>query len=126
MLRCAGCGDLVSEFAARCPECRHTTDDAEELPDPHPEPAPEPEPQQAAPARAPAPAAPAEREDPGHGPGRRRGVLFGAVAAAIVVAGVVAGVEAASGPAVRSTGASPPDAAGVAGSVVVVAADGTM
>jgi hypothetical protein len=28
MLRCAGCGELVSEWAARCPNCRRTTDDA--------------------------------------------------------------------------------------------------
>lgn len=28
MLRCAGCGEPVSEWAARCPACRHPTDDA--------------------------------------------------------------------------------------------------
>jgi hypothetical protein len=34
MLRCAGCGDLVSEFAARCPACRSSTDDAAEVDEP--------------------------------------------------------------------------------------------
>jgi hypothetical protein len=34
MLRCAGCGDLVSEFAARCPACRRSTDDADEVDEP--------------------------------------------------------------------------------------------
>ncbi len=33
MLRCAGCGQSVSEFAARCPACHHATDYAEEIPD---------------------------------------------------------------------------------------------
>ncbi len=33
MLRCAGCGDLVSEFAARCPACHWSTDDAGEVDD---------------------------------------------------------------------------------------------
>lgn len=30
MLSCAGCGEPVSEWAARCPACRHTTGDAVE------------------------------------------------------------------------------------------------
>lgn len=34
MLECAGCGGLVSEYAARCPACGHTTDDARDIPDP--------------------------------------------------------------------------------------------
>jgi hypothetical protein len=34
MLRCAGCSDLVSEFAARCPACRRPTDDAHEVDEP--------------------------------------------------------------------------------------------
>ncbi|MGH9057523.1 MAG: hypothetical protein ACRDYY_16940 [Acidimicrobiales bacterium] len=124
MLRCAGCGDLVSEFAARCPACRHTTDDAEELPEPEPdrEPATEPRAQE-----TPALAIAAEPGDPGHASTpRRRGVLFGVVAAAVVVAGAVAGFGATSRPAVRSTGASAPGTGDLAGSVVVVAADGTM
>ncbi len=32
VLRCRGCGELVSEFAARCPECHASTDGAEQLP----------------------------------------------------------------------------------------------
>src|SRR5271165_4992542 len=31
MLRCAGCDELVSEFAARCPICRRDTGDAVDL-----------------------------------------------------------------------------------------------
>jgi len=34
MLRCAGCGKSVSEFAGRCPACHHGIEDAEEIPDP--------------------------------------------------------------------------------------------
>ncbi len=34
LLRCSGCGDLVSEWAARCPLCSQDTQDAELLPEP--------------------------------------------------------------------------------------------
>jgi hypothetical protein len=34
LLRCSGCGDLVSEWAARCPLCRQDTRDAELVPEP--------------------------------------------------------------------------------------------
>lgn len=37
-LKCSGCGALVSEFAARCPACRHPVRDAIELPEPTTEP----------------------------------------------------------------------------------------
>lgn len=33
MLRCSGCGELVSEWAARCPRCDRDTADAELLPE---------------------------------------------------------------------------------------------
>ena len=36
MLRCAGCGEPVSEWAARCPACRHSTDDAIDEEEPGP------------------------------------------------------------------------------------------
>jgi hypothetical protein len=34
LLRCSGCGERVSEWAARCPSCDHDTADAEPLPEP--------------------------------------------------------------------------------------------
>jgi hypothetical protein len=36
MLRCAGCDEIVSAWAARCPHCHRSTDDAVELPDERP------------------------------------------------------------------------------------------
>ena len=40
MLQCAGCGRVVSEFAARCPACGQTTDDALDIAEPPAESAP--------------------------------------------------------------------------------------
>ncbi len=34
VLRCSGCGEVVSEWAARCPLCHHGTDDARVCADP--------------------------------------------------------------------------------------------
>jgi hypothetical protein len=34
LLRCSGCGELVSEWASRCPSCGRDTEDAEALPEP--------------------------------------------------------------------------------------------
>ncbi len=64
VLRCRGCGELVSEFAARCPECHASTDDAEELPI---EPAPaQPPPVAATPVAASAAAPPPPQLSPQH------------------------------------------------------------
>src|SRR5579875_2375453 len=34
MLRCSGCAGLVSEWAARCPACGHSVEDAQDLVEP--------------------------------------------------------------------------------------------
>lgn len=105
MLRCAGCGGLVSEFAARCPACRRSTDDAERPP-PEPEAASgdpgevaEPETVEVEPAPTPANHRFAVGRPVGHG----RWVMV-AAAAAVIVAGTVLGVRAISGPSSRHHG----------------------
>ena len=105
VLRCRGCGELVSEFAARCPQCHAGTQDAEELPldpptDPPAETAPAPP---TDPPGVPAPPPPATASyrdiEPAPLPSRRsRPVKTAAgVVAVLTVAGVIALTLAPSG-----------------------------
>lgn len=109
-LQCSGCGDLVSEFAARCPACHHPVDDAVELPDPISEPDAAAEPEGAAVA---GPAGASRRWT-------RRAVVMGA---ALVLAGL-----AATGLIITSLGgaSSSPDLASVSGAVAAQSPVGTV
>ena len=113
MLRCHGCGELVSEFAARCPQCHAGTDDAEQLPL-YPDPAaPETAPPETSPPHTPAPepagfdlsgphrqtaglGPPAAAYEPAHHAGpwwparRRPAIIVASVTVAAVVAVVLA------------------------------------
>ena len=142
MLRCARCGDEVSEWAARCPACGHGTEDAHST-----------EPARAAPN----PATPAAPAGPGAGPGRdpaaagttpdppgpipeplapatdagsRRAKVktAAAVTAAVMIAGTLLGVRLVadgSGPAAHGAAFSLPRAA-AAGRIVTQDPQGTI
>jgi hypothetical protein len=109
VLRCRGCGELVSEFAARCPQCHAGTADAEELPL-EPEPAlqpalePAPAPTLEAPAghrTTPAPDPPPDQlEGAEHGRRhrRRRAAALAITAGAAVVVAFIVSTTASSGP----------------------------
>jgi hypothetical protein len=96
-VRCRGCQTEVSEWAALCPSCRRSLEDAELLPDPEPPPPPpaDPAPVVGEPTDPWAEDGPEEEEDEGEPPSRRlaRGrtaVLAGI--AAVVLVGAAVGV----------------------------------
>lgn len=99
MLRCSGCGDVVSEWADRCPACGHATEDA--VPDPEitaaPETNAEPEPDS-----GPQPEAVPEPVGPEPDPGRfrrpkRKHILIVMGAAVVIYGGTIGGLTLTSG-----------------------------
>ncbi|HEY3811193.1 MAG TPA: hypothetical protein VGL49_07145 [Acidimicrobiales bacterium] len=92
LLRCAGCGQEVSEWAARCRACGHGTADAALVaPVPVPPEAPGPAPADAAPAQiaSTGPTAPADLA--GHG--WRAWLAVGAATAAVIAGGTLLGLH---------------------------------
>ena len=109
MLRCRGCGELVSEFAARCPECHASTDDAEPLPlEPEAAPSPAPAPAAQPPPAGPNPPAPdpapdltldqPDTADPDPHPARRRILAIAAVTATVAALAALIVSTTTSGP----------------------------
>jgi hypothetical protein len=116
MLRCSGCGELVSEFAARCPACHRGIDDAVEIPEPELSSPGSPE--------APIVAETIPTDDPASSiPTHRftRRVRTGVVVAVLVLASAVSASLALS----SSSGGAPAALRGLSGEVVVQSANGT-
>ncbi|HUJ67750.1 MAG TPA: hypothetical protein VLX59_19555 [Acidimicrobiales bacterium] len=107
MLRCRACGELVSEFAARCPQCHAGTEDAEELP---PDPAPEPStgpPTEPARAPPPPPATAALSDIQASPPPRRRRRPAQTAAGVVVILAVAALIAVSLAPSGSRHGANP-------------------
>lgn len=123
MLRCAGCGELVSEFAARCPACRHETDDAEDVPA---VPGPSATPRAGDAAEGPTPYGP-EVQSSGTSPGRRgRAGWLGAGTVTVLAAVILSVMLASTGSGDPRSVPLPSAVRALPGRVVVEAEDGAL